>query len=113
MREVTQVIGDVFLVTAGVMVLLGLLGLYRFPAFRLRLLAASKIDTVAFILIIFGLCLHSGFTWFTAKALLILIVVLIASPIVTSAIATGYIKSHGLEGSAELPGGEGEVPDGP
>ena len=108
MREIASIIGDVFLVIAGVMVLLGLLGLYRFPAFRLRLLAASKIDTVAFILIVFGLSLHSGFTWFTAKALLILIIVLIASPIVTSAIATGYIKNRGLEGS-----NVSEAPDGP
>ena len=87
-----EIVGDVVMGVGALTVLLGLVGVFRFKDFTLQLLAGSKIDTVGFVLIVLGLCLRSGLTWFTAKALLILAVVIIANPVVTSAIAAGHAK---------------------
>jgi len=46
-------------------------------------MAATKIDTVAFLLFIFGVVFRSGFTWFSAKALFLLLIVIYVAPIVS------------------------------
>jgi multicomponent Na+:H+ antiporter subunit G len=89
-----EIVADVVMAVGAFAVLLGLLGVFRFKDFTVRLLAGSKIDTVGFIAIVGGLVLRSGFTWFSAKALLILAVVIVANPVVTSAIASGHAKQQ-------------------
>lgn len=101
-----EVAGDVLVGVGGLAVLVGLVGVFRFKDFTLRLLAGAKIDTVAFAAIVLGLCLRSGLTWFSAKALLILAVVVVANPVVTSAIASGYARERAREQARE-PGEEG------
>ncbi|QAY70976.1 cation:proton antiporter [Xylanimonas protaetiae] len=89
-----EVVGDVVMAVGALVVLLGLVGVFRFKDFTLRLLAGAKIDTVGFVAIVVGLVLRSGVTWFSAKALLILAVVIVANPVVTSAIAAGYARQQ-------------------
>lgn len=89
-----EVVGDVVMALGALAVLLGLVGVFRFKDFTLRLLAGSKIDTVGFVAIVGGLVLRSGFTWFSAKALLILAVVVVANPVVTSTIAAGHARQQ-------------------
>ncbi|MCL1872023.1 MAG: monovalent cation/H(+) antiporter subunit G [Promicromonosporaceae bacterium] len=83
----TDVLGNALIGVGVLAVVLGLVGVLRFPQFELKLLAGAKIDTVALIAIVVGASLRSGLTWFTAKALLILALVLVVNPIVTSKIA--------------------------
>ncbi len=85
MRDLT---GTVLIAAGAVVMLLGLVGVLRFKDFRLQLLAGAKTDTVGFIAIALGLAVRSGLTWFTAKALLILVVVLAVNAVTSSAIST-------------------------
>ena len=99
MREIA---GDVLIGLGGLAVLVGVAGLFRFRDFTLRLLVGAKIDTVGLAAVVLGLCLRSGVTWFSAKALLVLAIVVVANPVVTSAIAAGHATQEGA-----APGEEG------
>lgn len=73
------------LILVGVLaIILGTIGVLRFQRFTMKVLAATKIDTVAFILIFFGVIFRSGITWFSAKVLLLLVIVFYVAPIVSS-----------------------------
>ncbi|MCL2595289.1 MAG: monovalent cation/H(+) antiporter subunit G [Promicromonosporaceae bacterium] len=86
--------GNIVIGLGAALVVIGLIGVFRFRRFNMRLLAGSKIDTVALILIVLGAAIRSGFTWLTAKAILICAIVLLVNPIVTSALAAGRRKSY-------------------
>jgi multicomponent Na+:H+ antiporter subunit G len=100
-----DLIGAVLIGAGGVVVLLGLVGVLRFKDFRLQLLAGAKTDTVGFIAIVLGLAVRSGLTWFTAKSLLILAVVLAVNAVTASAIAAAHAaaraRTAGADGAAQ------------
>ncbi|WP_162616366.1 monovalent cation/H(+) antiporter subunit G [Xylanimonas allomyrinae] len=89
-----EIVGNVVIGIGVAVVVLGLVGLLRFKEFDLKLLAGAKIDTVGFIVIVLGAVIRSGFTWFSAKALLILAIVLLVNPVVTSTLAAGSRRSR-------------------
>jgi len=74
----------------------GVVGMIRFDTFYTRVLASSKTDTVGAFTIIIGLAIRHGFTFFTAKLVLLAVVILIFNPLV----------SHILVRSAHLSGYE-------
>ena len=76
----------------------GVAGIYKFKNFYPRILVASKVDTVGVITIIFGITLQHGFSFFSAKALLIVIILLIINPLVAHIITrSAYLSGHPLE----------------
>ena len=81
------IIGNIIIGMGVVMVFIGMLGFYRFKDFYSKLLAAATIDTTALITILIGAMIRSGVTWFTFKVALILAIVLVLNPVVTSKIA--------------------------
>jgi multicomponent Na+:H+ antiporter subunit G len=104
---IREILGNT-LIGAGVLAtFLGLLGVLRFHTFSMRLLSTSKIDTSGMMLLILGVIVRSGFTWLSAKALLILMVVLVVNPMVAAKIAS---STH-WEEERELV--EGEPPPAP
>jgi len=82
-----RIVGNVLIAVGVLAVILGIIGVFRFRDFRLRLLSASKIDTVALLMILLGVALRSGVSWFAAKALLIGAVIVVANPVVTAQLA--------------------------
>ena len=92
-------IGTIFMI-------FGVLGIYKFKNFYPRMLAASKVDTVGVITVIIGVMLRHGVSFFSAKALVILIILLIISPLVThivtrSAYVSGYSSDDDRKNSNE------------
>lgn len=91
----TYIIGN-FLIWLGIVIVgLGVFGIYRFKHFYTRALVASKIDTVGYITLLFGIILRKGLCFFSLKVLLIVIITIIINPLVTHAIVrsaymTGY-----------------------
>jgi multicomponent Na+:H+ antiporter subunit G len=65
----------------------GAVGLFRFPDFYTRLHAASVTDTLCAGLIIVGLMVQTGFTLFSVKLMLILLVLAYTSPTAAHALA--------------------------
>ena len=78
--------------------LIGIIGIYKFDNFYPRMLATSKVDTVGLLTLIFGVTLRHGFSFFSAKALLIAVIFLIVFPLVTHIVTrSAYISGHQLE----------------
>ena len=87
-------ISAVFLVTGGLVLIVGAIGMIRFPEFFTRLHAAGVIDTLGCMLTILGLLLQSGFSLVTIKLLLIVIFILFTSPAATHALAKAALHGH-------------------
>lgn len=65
---------------------LGVFGIFRFKDYFSRVLIGGKVDTVGFITILIGLILKNGFTYFSGKILLVLVLYIVTNPIATHAI---------------------------
>ena len=81
------IIGNIIIAFGVVMVFIGMYGFFKFKDFKSKLLVAATIDAMAFLTVLIGAMIHSGLTWFTLKVLLILFIVLMLNPVVTSKIA--------------------------
>ncbi|NBG87727.1 cation:proton antiporter [Isachenkonia alkalipeptolytica] len=74
-------ISNFFLIISWVFLIFGVIGLFRFQSIYLKILVASKIDTVAFFSIILALVFRIGLQWETLKLLVILLFFLITNPL--------------------------------
>ncbi|MCL2563737.1 MAG: monovalent cation/H(+) antiporter subunit G [Oscillospiraceae bacterium] len=91
------------LMGAGVaFMLFGVVGLFKYNRFFPRILVASKIDTVGVLTLIAGVALRHGFSFFTGKLLLIVIVMLVLNPLVAHILArSAYLSGFEMETSEE------------
>ncbi len=80
-------LGYILIAIGIIFVYIGFIGVFRFRNFYARILSAADVDTVGLLTILFGVCLVSGFRTFTLKVLLVVVMVILMNPIVTSAIA--------------------------
>ena len=77
-----------FLICAGIFFLLmGAVGLIRFPDFYTRMHAAGKCDTLGSLLLLVGLATYQGFDFSSAKLLVIAVFIFFTSPTAAHAIA--------------------------
>ena len=73
------------LILLGVLFLcLGIYGLFKYNDFYTRLLVASKVDTVGVLLIVIGMILRHGFSFFSGKLVLIGLLIVILNPFVAA-----------------------------
>lgn len=92
---INEVIGHVFVVIGIIFIGIGIFGLYAYKNFYLRLLIASKIDTVGILSILIGLAIINGWSFFSAKLILFAIVGLILSPLLAHVMArSAYLGDH-------------------
>tara|TARA_B100000686_G_C16337548_1_gene736235 strand:+ start:170 stop:475 length:306 start_codon:yes stop_codon:yes gene_type:complete len=88
-----EILSGILVILGSLSIIVGLLGVYRMPDFFTRLHAASVIDTLGTILILFGLILYAGLNIVSIKLLLILIFILITTPTAAHALAKSAL--HG------------------
>ncbi len=88
-----HIIGNGLVILGLILIFIGLMGLYRFKQFYQRLLIASIIDTAGFISVAVGIIINSGFSSFSFKILLILLLMLSLNPIASHIIAKGAYGS--------------------
>ncbi|MGI9333106.1 MAG: monovalent cation/H(+) antiporter subunit G [Gammaproteobacteria bacterium] len=96
----------VLLLAGGALVLIGGVGLLRFPDFFTRLHAASVTETLALTLIVLGLSLHAGFSLIGLKLLLVFVFMLLTVPVATHALARAAL--HGRLAPKLAPGAPGQ-----
>ena len=105
------VLSWIFIVTGSVFVIIGGIGLLRFPDFYTRIHAAGITDTMGAWLILIGLMFQEGLTLNTARLLILLFFLVATSPLASHALA----KAAFLRGLDPLQGAElvdrGEVDD--
>lgn len=74
---------------------IGVLGTYRFTNFYPRILVSALIDTVGNITLLLGVMIMKGFSFFTLKVAIILIVMLSINPLSTHSIArSAYLSGY-------------------
>ena len=84
----------VVLVCSGVFFLLmGAIGLLRFPDFYTRMHAAGKSDTLGSLLVLTGLAFYEGIDLTAVKILLIALFIFVTSPTATHAMARAAFKN--------------------
>ena len=92
--QIQIIISNILLGVGLFAILMGTIGIFKFTNFYSRLLTSSKIDTVGTVTIIMGLMVRSGFTFFTAKLLLLLIVFMIVSPLAAHMLVRSAVLSN-------------------
>jgi|TARA_B100001079_G_scaffold204885_1_gene178614 multicomponent Na+:H+ antiporter subunit G len=92
--DIISLVSSLFITTGALSILVGLLGVYRMPDFYTRLHAASIIDTLGAMLILFGLILYYGLNIVSLKLLLILIFILITTPTAAHALAKSALHGN-------------------
>lgn len=89
----------------GALLLIGAIGILRFPDVFARMHAAGIIDTMGMGLIMMGLMFQAGFTLLTVKLILIVVFILFTSPLTTHALARaaleGGVKPKTVDGSGQ------------
>ncbi len=97
----------VILVCSGVFFLLmGAIGLLRFPDFYTRMHAAGKSDTLGSLLVLTGLAFYEGIDLTAVKILLIALFIFVTSPTATHAIARAALKNEMPLWKSEIGKGE-------
>ncbi len=93
MGLVIDILSWISLTLGGIFVFIGGLGALRLPNLYTRMHAASLTDTMAAILIIFGIMLQAGFTLATIKLAVIFAFLMFSSPTASNALASAAILS--------------------
>ncbi|MBV45146.1 MAG: sodium:proton antiporter [Rhodobiaceae bacterium] len=92
--DIINLVSSLFITIGALSIIVGLLGVYRMPDFYTRLHAASIIDTLGTMLILFGLILYYGLNIVSLKLLLILIFILITTPTAAHALAKSALHGN-------------------
>ena len=108
---IIEMLSWICLVGGGIFVVLGSVGMLRFPDFWSRLHAASVTDSAGMILLIVGMCLQSGFNLITVKLIIIGIFLFITGPTATHAVANAAWVSN-LRPDPKTSVGEKTEPEG-
>ncbi|MCT4598548.1 MAG: monovalent cation/H(+) antiporter subunit G [Vallitalea sp.] len=85
----TTIIGFIIISFGLILILIGLIGIIINKNFYSRIMIASVIDTAGFITIIIGIIFLKGFSYFSMKVILILILMLFLNPLATHTIVRG------------------------
>jgi len=91
--ELGSIIGFILLGMGSIFLLIGCIGLLRFPDFFTRLHAAGLIDTLGAGLILTGLIIESGWTLDAVKILFILFFLFFTSPVSSHSLVKAALTS--------------------
>ena len=92
--DILNLVSSVFILVGSLSIIVGLLGVYRMPDFFTRLHAASIIDTLGAMLILFGLIMYHGISIVSVKLFLILVFILITTPTAAHALAKSALHGN-------------------
>ena len=86
-------LSGVLLIAGAITIVIGSLGVLRFPDFFTRIHAAGITDTTGTLLLFSGLIITAGFSLVTAKMVIILILLLFTGPTASHALAKAAIHA--------------------
>ena len=90
-----QTAGDIIIYAGIVFMLFGVIGIFKYKNFYVRILVTTKIDTVGAFTLIAGMAVRHGPGFFSLKLLLLIALMMIINPLTThmttrSAYLCGY-----------------------
>ncbi|MCL2718749.1 MAG: monovalent cation/H(+) antiporter subunit G [Lachnospiraceae bacterium] len=93
-----SIIGNAIIIAGVIIIFIGIIGIHKYKNFYTRILLAAKIDTVGAITILIGIVIKNGFSFFSLKTLLLLIIIVILEPLTSHIIArTAYLSGYKIE----------------
>ncbi len=92
MQLVQDIIGLALVLLGLVFMALGSLGIVRLPDFFSRTHAASKVDTVGIVVVLFGIAVLEGFTLDAGKVLVAAVFIMLTNPVAAHALARAALK---------------------
>ncbi len=84
----------IFVSSGTFFLLMGAIGLLRFPDFYTRMHAAGKCDTLGSLLVLTGLAVYAGLSLTSVKILIIALFIFATSPTATHAIARAAFRHN-------------------
>ena len=105
--DILVIISNIMIVAGLIFMGFGILGLFRFKNFFLRIISSSKADTVGTLTIIFGMAVREGLSFFSAKLIFLAIILIVLGPlchhmVARSAYLSGYKTSGEIEGDKAM-----------
>lgn len=91
--DIRLIVTGVFLGLGCALIIIGSIGVFRFPDFYTRVHPAGKTDTVGQALLLLGLMVHEGVSFISIKLLFIIIFIFIANPTATHFVAAAAYSS--------------------
>ena len=88
-----ELLGTVVMAFGVILMLVGVIGIFKFRGFYYRILVAPKIDAVGLFTVVIGVVIRHGLSFFSLRALLLLGLMLIVNPMVSYIIAHSAYKS--------------------
>ena len=101
--EALAMAGNIIMGLGIVFMAFGAVAIFALKDFYPRILASSKVDTVGLLTFLLGVCLRHGFSFFSAKVLLIAIIILVLNPLVAHVVTRSAHRSGYLPGGEEAP----------
>ena len=93
MSALQEVVAIALFASGVLFMLVGSLGLLRFPDFFTRTHASGKVDSVGMMLCLGGLAVHEGPTLSGVKLVLVIAFVAVSSPVAAHALARAAVRS--------------------
>ena len=90
---IIDVIVTILMISAVVFIGFGVIGIFRFKSFYSRILVTAKSETVGFLTMMIAVIIASGWSFFSMKAVLITVFVMMTNPIVTHSITRSAYRS--------------------
>ena len=90
-----QLAGTIIIIIVIVFMLFGIIGIFKYKNFYIRILVTTKIDTVGAFTLIIGIAIRHGLSFFSLKLILLIVLLMVINPLVThmtarSAYLCGY-----------------------
>ena len=103
MDVIVEILSWFSIVAGSAFLIIGSVGIIRFPDFWSRLHAASVTDSLGMLLLMLGMCLQAGMTLITVKLIIIALFLFITGPTATHAVANAALVSGLLPKGQKVP----------
>ena len=94
-----EIAGNIIIFAGIIFMVFGLIGIFKFKNFYARILITTKIDTVGAFTFIIGTAVKNGFSFFSLKLLLLLVLMMIINPLITHIIvSSAHLSGYSIGG---------------
>lgn len=90
-----DILGNILIAIGVIFMSFGVIGIFLYKNFYLRILVTSKIDTVGLLTLMVGIAITHGLSFFSAKVLLLAAIIIILNPLVAHTVSrAAYLSGY-------------------
>ena len=88
-----EIVGNIIIGIGIIFMVFGIIGIFKYKNFYVRILVASTIDTMGALTVVVGIAIRHGFSFFSLRILLMVVLMFIINPMVTHIVARSAHES--------------------